>query len=179
MMQNESGTCDEPDRDRIFSRRLRDVRIQAGMPQRVLALLVTAAGHQMHQTTIAKIELGERPVQLGEASALARALGVDLDGLIRMPCEGEHEEFTRALAEHAGLRQRVLRLTGNVVEAQGALQAASAALAEADARIRELSKGKANVNGDSRVPFHPVTRGHADFAVTSHDHPVETGGPGG
>jgi transcriptional regulator with XRE-family HTH domain len=68
--------------DSIFARRLRAVRNQAGVTQKQLAGRMAARGHKMLQSTVAKIESGERPVSIGEAVQLAEVLGVDLGELI-------------------------------------------------------------------------------------------------
>jgi transcriptional regulator with XRE-family HTH domain len=71
--------------DVVFGRRLRYMREQAGLTQRHLADVMRGAGFKMHQTTIAKIEAGERAVSVGEAVQFADALGVvDLRELINV-----------------------------------------------------------------------------------------------
>ena len=71
--------------DEMFGQRLRALR-EVALTQRQLANEMTAAGHTMYQTTIAKIESGERPVSFGEAVSFAEVLGADLDGLVvRVP----------------------------------------------------------------------------------------------
>ena len=53
------------------------------MPQSHIALVLKLLyGHQWHQTTVAKVEAGERPVKLTEAVAVSYVLGVPLDQLI-------------------------------------------------------------------------------------------------
>ena len=47
------------------------------------------AGYKMHQSTVAKIESGERPVSIGEAVQLAEVLGVDL-GELTTERPGDH-----------------------------------------------------------------------------------------
>ena len=59
--------------DAILARRLRALREAAQLTQRQLADRMAGAGYQMHQTTIAKIESGDRPVTIGEAVAAAPA----------------------------------------------------------------------------------------------------------
>ena len=47
--------------DAAFGRHVRQIREANQLTQRQLAALMTAAGHSMYQTTIAKIEAGTRP----------------------------------------------------------------------------------------------------------------------
>jgi transcriptional regulator with XRE-family HTH domain len=68
--------------DSIFARRLREVRQQAGVTQQQLAARMTEVGHKLHRSAVAKVELGERPVTIGEAVQLAGVLGVPLMELI-------------------------------------------------------------------------------------------------
>jgi transcriptional regulator with XRE-family HTH domain len=68
--------------DSIFSRRLREVRQQAGVTQQQLASRMTEVGHKLHRSAVAKIELGERPVTIGEAVQFAGILGVPLMELV-------------------------------------------------------------------------------------------------
>lgn len=63
---------------RVVGRRVAEVRrrLEPRVTQQDLADRVTAFGSPMHQTTVARIEKGQRPVSLGEALQLAAALGV-------------------------------------------------------------------------------------------------------
>ena len=71
-----------PQSDVLFGRRLRYLREEAGMMTRKLADLMRAEGCKMHQTTVAKIEAGERIVSVGEGAQFARVLGIDLTQMI-------------------------------------------------------------------------------------------------
>lgn len=57
------------------------------MPQQAVAtIMVVLYGHtSWRQTTVGKVETGERQVQLAEAVALAEILGVSLTDLIGDP----------------------------------------------------------------------------------------------
>lgn len=94
--------------DSIFARRLRAVRIQAEVTQKQLADRMAARGHKMLQSTMAKIESGERPVSIGEAVQLADVLGVDL-GELTTERSGDTVR-DRALQERAKARIRVRSL---------------------------------------------------------------------
>lgn len=71
--------------DDLFARRLKEVRAIAGLTQQQLADRVAAAGRKMFRSQIGKIESGDRPVTIGEATALADALGVGLADLVAGP----------------------------------------------------------------------------------------------
>ena len=81
--QDASGTNKLPswsDPDGVLARRVRALRETSDLTQREIADKMTAAGYRMHQTTIAKIESGERPVYVGEAVALAASSVSALNG---------------------------------------------------------------------------------------------------
>lgn len=65
---------------------MRQERERRGLPQQHVATTMTVLfGHRWHQTTVAKVELGERPAKLSEALAVAHILGVSLESLIEEP----------------------------------------------------------------------------------------------
>ncbi|NEE42016.1 helix-turn-helix transcriptional regulator, partial [Streptomyces sp. SID7982] len=53
-------------------------RLASGLSQGKVADAMNAEGFVFYQQTIAKVESGERPVRLDEATALARIFGADL-----------------------------------------------------------------------------------------------------
>ena len=59
-----------------FGRRVWTLRKARGWTQDDLARRLTAAGHPMHQTTIAKLEMGARPTDVGEITEIAALFGV-------------------------------------------------------------------------------------------------------
>jgi transcriptional regulator with XRE-family HTH domain len=85
--------------DLIFARRLRAARKQAGVTQKQLADRMADCGHRMLQSTVAKIESGERPVSIGEAVQLAGVLGASLMDLVTDETAGRQEKEYRQLAE--------------------------------------------------------------------------------
>lgn len=99
------------------------------MTQAQLAVQMSGGGFTMHQTTIAKIEAGERPVTVGEAVALALVLGVDLTDLVT---ERGIDELAQALADQAHCQERVQAETER-------LAAADAAAADAQRRLRQAT----------------------------------------
>jgi transcriptional regulator with XRE-family HTH domain len=58
--------------------RVRELRTARGWTQETLAQRMTAYGWAMHQTTLAKLESGNRPTSVGELAALAAIFEVDL-----------------------------------------------------------------------------------------------------
>ncbi|MFF0770920.1 helix-turn-helix domain-containing protein [Nonomuraea wenchangensis] len=73
---------DEFDPEGMFAANMRAVRQQRGWSQHELGTRLVEAGMSLHQSTIARIESGQRPVRLNEAVAMARALGVGLADLL-------------------------------------------------------------------------------------------------
>lgn len=61
------------------------MRAEKDLSQTALANMLRDAGYAFHQQTVAKIEVGERPVRLEEAYAIAAALGSDVDEMTRGP----------------------------------------------------------------------------------------------
>lgn len=128
--------------DSIFARRLREVRRQAGVTQQQLALRMTEVGHKLHRSAVAKIELGERPVTIGEAVQFAGILGVPLMELVtdrgaatelerRHAARVEAQIAVRSLQHEAAERHKLMEeqtvLYSNVVSR---LQAAQQRLRE-------------------------------------------------
>lgn len=77
------------DAGRLFAKRIRAVRLDSEHTQGTVAILMASIyGHSTwKQTTMAKVESGEREVKLTEAIALADILAESLVNLIR-PEEG-------------------------------------------------------------------------------------------
>ena len=71
------------DQTAYFGRRVRSFRKARGLTQEDLAM-VLGAQHQvfLHQTTVAKLESGNRPTNVPELFALASALGVSYEELL-------------------------------------------------------------------------------------------------
>lgn len=73
--------------DERFAASVKRLREEKGWSQGELAKRMNRAGFDgFHQTTISRIEKGDRPVRIGEARALARALGT-LVGIMIAPTE--------------------------------------------------------------------------------------------
>jgi transcriptional regulator with XRE-family HTH domain len=117
-----------------FGRRLRYMREQAGLTQRQLADLMRAAGCKMHQTTVAKIEAGERAVSLSEAAEFAEQLGIDLTQMINV---GQRRRVTAQLKVRS-LEHRAEEYARRLEETQVLLDDALAKLDDARAQLKEV-----------------------------------------
>ena len=88
----------------VFGRRLRKLRTGTGMSQTEVASQVSALGHhQLHQTAIAKIEAGTRPLRLDEAFDIAHVFNLE-------PWEMFHVTADDLLGDVPDLRARILQL---------------------------------------------------------------------
>jgi len=128
----------EADADEILARRLRALREAAQLTQRQLADRMAGAGYQMHQTTIAKIEAGQRPVIVGEAVAFARIIGVDLADLVTEPPDDVSAELAQALAELGSCERAEWELAVQAERAQAVLEASRNQHSQAQAKLAEV-----------------------------------------
>jgi len=117
--------------DEVFARRLRVLRERAGLAQRQVADAMTGLGYRMRQTTIAKIEAGQRPVYVGEAVAFGHIFGVGVAGLVTEPDDPPARDLASALAHRAGCEQRVRELAGQADQARAVLSHAEVQLVHA------------------------------------------------
>jgi transcriptional regulator with XRE-family HTH domain len=96
--------------DREFGRRMRRQRERQDMPQQHIALVLEAMyGIRWHQTTVGKVETGERGIRLAEAVAVAQTLGMPLDDLVYGDADTERkrERLERAALELIRLRDQI------------------------------------------------------------------------
>jgi len=90
--------------DETFGTRFLAARKASGMSQESVVTALAERGYKLHVTAIGKIERGERRVTVGEAEALASAVGYTLDGIIGA---GDLQtayavlEFARRNSDHA------------------------------------------------------------------------------
>ena len=133
-----------------FALNIRARRELSGLSQRELAQALVDLGHaSFRQQTIAEVESGGRQVKLDEALALARALGITVDSLIRpagltrqagelLTAAREAQEAARQAARWAGerelarhkLQQAIETGSEHETELAGELTLARRALAE-------------------------------------------------
>ncbi len=99
-----------------LGRQLRRLRAARGLSQAAVANSMTELGHGWHQTTVAKIENGARPVRLNEAADLASMFLVSLDEL----CSANDEEtrLQKLRAREASFQRSLLGATAAVASAQ-------------------------------------------------------------
>lgn len=77
------------DQEVWFGQNLARLREKQGISQSGLARAMAGQGFTFHQTTISRIEAGERPVRLAEATALAELVGAGVGDLTRPPDAAE------------------------------------------------------------------------------------------
>jgi len=130
-------TLAEP--DAVFGRRLRTVRQQAGRTQQDLAERMTLLGHRMLQSTIAKIELGERPISLSEAACFAGLLGVTVAALAGDAPAPDGDLIAARIAVKA-LRDELAGYDLAASRIRDARRSAEARLRKAEARLAALKE---------------------------------------
>lgn len=80
-----------------FRKRVANLRNERDWSQAELAKKLTAMGiDNMHNTTVAKIEAGDREIKLDEAAALANLFGLSVDSLLGRR-QGAHQDLQYAL----------------------------------------------------------------------------------
>jgi transcriptional regulator with XRE-family HTH domain len=130
------------DPDRVLPGQLRALREAAGYTQRLIADQMTLAGYKMHQTTVAKIEAGERPVTVGEAAALAHIVGASLADLITPPDTDTPAKLAEALAQRSRLQREARECRATAAVATQRLHEVQRALADAEKRVGSLIRVK-------------------------------------
>lgn len=125
-----------------FAVQMSERRRAKGWSQTELAKRVTEAGIKFHQTTVQRIESGERPLRLTEALAIADALDAKFEAMLRGDSieliYGELVECVKAgsfdfLMQNAdSIETRVRRSIGNT---RSSLQAYESAIARYDGDV--------------------------------------------
>lgn len=86
MTANAYGWDEIANVDVMVGHRMRELREQQGLSQQGFVNQLAARGIlQWHQTTVGKVESGQRPVRVDEAMAIADTLGVLVQDLIENP----------------------------------------------------------------------------------------------
>jgi len=99
-----------------FRNRLREERERREWSQTYLAELLAKQGFSMYGTTIAKIEAGDRAVQIDEAAAIADLFDVSLDSLLGRAVGLENDlAFAVRIAQQTARRH--LDQVGDMIEA--------------------------------------------------------------
>jgi transcriptional regulator with XRE-family HTH domain len=133
-----------------FGVQVRDLRRARGWTQDDLAERLTAAGFPIHQTTVAKMEGGTRPTNVGEIAALAELFDVPIGTLFDRTPDMEHE----------------LRL----MAAQRAIEAMNLEKAQLQQRLKELEKERVTAIKNFR-DYQAFTRRLMEGGAASGEHP--------
>lgn len=124
---------------------LRLLREERGWSQAELATAMERGGAGMYQTTISRIEKGERPVRLGEALGFSRVLQVPLASLIASPHQtGLFAQLTRAAQQVQRLSMELARNVAETSQARTVL---------ADVILKALERGVVPNEGAPSMTF--------------------------
>lgn len=96
------------DPERWFGENLRIQRETVGLSQSDLAGQMAELGFSFHQTTIRRIETGERAVRLGEAHALAQLVETSVTELSQAPIEARMAGLEKDLSKSLVIFQRLI-----------------------------------------------------------------------
>lgn len=118
------------DLDETFAANLKQAREDARLSQEELARRMSLRGFRFHQSTVNKIETGERKVSIGEAAELATVLHVRLEALV----ESKDTRVFRAHMINRSIRE--IETKGGVI--QGPLASIVADLEFIAAAVAEL-----------------------------------------
>lgn len=120
------------DPEKVAGQHLKLLRRAHGWSQREVAERMRPHGYTWHQTVVAKIETGTRPLRLNEALDLAALFGVSLATLLAPPRGPESFETVRheIAALEAGLAQAEERAARSGSEAAEKAQEHAVTLAE-------------------------------------------------
>lgn len=109
----------EHEPEAVAGQELRRLRLARGWSQKEEAAhLEAATGRPWHQTTVARIEAGTRPLRVNELAEFAELLGVTVPHLLF-----EHISLEAAEAEIAELEPELKAAKARAAEAEAALKA--------------------------------------------------------
>ena len=113
---------------RWFGENLKFSREKMGESQTGLAKKMADLGFPWHQTTVSRIELGERPVQLVEALALTKVTGVNVGDMLQSPHDVQLTRLLQKANRHvADLLNAIHQSTYEVIRAKIELESHLAA----------------------------------------------------
>lgn len=75
--------------EHTLCQKVQQLREERGWSQAELARRLSDVGFEMHQTTVAKLEAGKRPLRVAETFALAEVFGLPPLVMFAMPVQGE------------------------------------------------------------------------------------------
>lgn len=147
----------------IFGARLRAIREERRWSQADLGERLKQLGIALHQTQIARIELGRRALRLNEATALARVLNTPLQELIEASSGGGTAGLDAIAELEADIEEQRMKLMDLIIaateakertaqaqaakeQAQDTLERAKGRLAEAATAHREIEQRIATVH---------------------------------
>jgi transcriptional regulator with XRE-family HTH domain len=94
-----------------FAEWLKNARAEAGLSQQKVADALRSQGcTHLHQSNLAKIERGERPVRLAEAVAMAELFGTTIDAALDLKADAPQSPAAQALARRTSTLQHIQRL---------------------------------------------------------------------
>jgi len=132
----------EPDVETSFATNMKALREAMGWNQNEMARRLSGAGLEgFHQTTVSRIEQGQRPVRLAEATVIARILRTSLDRLA-----GD----AASVAALAGTRQAIYEAEANRVRVADAWWKFRGAVTEL---ARRLGADDPDVDVDAPASF--------------------------
>ncbi|MES5378531.1 helix-turn-helix transcriptional regulator [Mycolicibacterium conceptionense] len=137
--------------EEAFVDHVRELRQQRGWSQQDLSDRLAAEGFSaMSQTVLTKIERGQRPLRVAEASALASALGIPPLSVFYGPAEDDQPE-------------EIQELQKELMRAQKALDAAESKLDDAGfsytSRYREAREAAAKLIAAKAASHQPADEG--------------------
>jgi transcriptional regulator with XRE-family HTH domain len=116
--------------EKILGRKVRQLRTERGWSQEQLSERLNGLGWAVHQTTVAKLEAGTRPIRIAEADTLAVAFGLPLEAMWYMPVTGEPWSM-------AAMRDQLKRIDDTIAHLEDYLRSTILNLADQQAeRIR-------------------------------------------
>ena len=122
--------------ERVLAAQVRAIRDNLGMTQAEVAKEMSARGHPMRQSTIAKIEAAQRPVRVNEAVTLAAILRVSLADLLAD--RDRRDAIAAARYEEREVLGQLLQASYRLEEHRAAHAAAGHAVAEAAKRVETI-----------------------------------------
>ncbi len=94
-----------------FAAWLRVARVEEGLSQQKVADALRAEGFAVfQQTTVAKIERGERPLRLDEAVAITALFGTTIDGALGLKHDTPKSLAAQGMARRTSLLQQMRAL---------------------------------------------------------------------
>ncbi|MFG1844896.1 helix-turn-helix domain-containing protein [Micromonospora carbonacea] len=155
--------------DEIFRTRLRLRRRMMGWSQQRLTDEMAKRGYPWHQTTVAKVEAGERRLSLGEATVLARVLGSDLESMTTPVVRDTREQLRELrLRELEVLHQRMIdyheRMMSAEVDLASADDMVENAMAQRAAAAAKLHEAEREFVA-TRTAFKEVATSMGDYLV--------------